>query len=219
MNNLKSKVWLVAFLLFSSVPASFAARAEQTGVPATIVVLGDSLSAGYGLGPGESFPEQLQAALTKRGIAVKIVGAGVSGDTTSGGLARLDWSVPDGTDGVIVELGANDGLRGVPVPKMRENLDAIAARLEERDIAVLLTGMEAPPNMGENYVMEFRSVYRDLSDEYGLMLYPFFLDGVASDASLNQSDGIHPTAEGIGIIVERILPTVERFVQSLRPSP
>ncbi|MEL6751829.1 MAG: arylesterase, partial [Pseudomonadota bacterium] len=183
-------------------PAS--ALAEQTGVPANIVVLGDSLSAGYGLQPGESFPERLQDALSERGVAAKIIGAGVSGDTTSGGLARLDWSVPEGTDGVILELGANDGLRGLPVPTMRANLVAMIERLQERDIAVLLTGMRAPPSMGDAYAKEFDATYPTLSDEYELMLYPFFLDGVAAEASLNQADGIHPTAEGIDVIVERI---------------
>ena len=195
------------------------AKAEQTGVPATIVVLGDSLSAGYGLAAGESFPEQLQVALDERGIAVKIVGAGVSGDTTSGGLARLDWSVPDGTDGVLIELGANDGLRGLPVASMKANLDAMITRLKERDIAVLLTGMEAAPNMGAGYVTAFRAAFRDLAQAHNVMFYPFFLDGVATVAKLNQADRIHPTAEGIGVVVEKILPTVERFVQSLRPSP
>ncbi len=215
MNLLKCAAAFVLVALFFALPV----RAEQTGVPATIVVLGDSLSAGYGLEAGESFPEQLQVALNERGIAAKIVGAGVSGDTTSGGLARLDWSVPDGTDGVILELGANDGLRGLPVASMKANLDAMIARLKERNIAVLLTGMEAAPNMGADYVTAFRAAFRDLSDTHNVMFYPFFLDGVASVARLNQADGIHPTAEGIGVVVENILPTVERFVQSLRPSP
>lgn len=205
--------------LFAACFSTLSVRAEQTGLPATIVVLGDSLSAGYGLQPGESFPERLQAALDKRGVAVKIAGAGVSGDTTSGGLARLDWSVPDGTDGVILELGANDGLRGVPVENVRNNLAAMIEQLQSRNIAVLLTGMRASPSMGSAYANEFDAIYPALAQEYETDFYPFFLDGVAADAELNLDDGIHPTAEGIDVIVGRILPTVEAFVQSLRPSP
>ena len=210
---------LMPIVAFLALAAPAPATAEQTGIPSTIVVLGDSLSAGYGLAPGESFPEKLQAALTERGVATRIVGAGVSGDTTSGGLARLDWSVPEGTDGVILELGANDGLRGVPVERMRDNLKDMIERLQARDIAVLLTGMEAPPNMGAAYTDAYRAAFAGLADEYELSFYPFFLDGVAGQAALNQADGIHPTAEGIDVIVKRILPSVEAFAQRLRPLP
>jgi acyl-CoA thioesterase-1 len=214
------KLLQCAFVILSAACFSvLPGRAEQTGIPATIVVLGDSLSAGYGLQPGESFPERLQVALDERGVAVKIVGAGVSGDTTSGGLARLGWSVPDGTDGVILELGANDGLRGVPVENVRDNLAAMIEQLQGRNIAVLLTGMRASPSMGSTYASEFDVIYPELAQEYETDFYPFFLDGVAADAALNLDDGIHPTAEGIDVIVERILPSVEALVEGLRPSP
>ncbi|MDD9911247.1 MAG: arylesterase [Ahrensia sp.] len=185
----------------------------------TIVVLGDSLVAGYQLAAGEGFVDQLQIALEEKGIPVEIVGAGVSGDTTSGGLARLDWSVPDGTDGVLLELGANDALRGLPPETTRENLDAMITRLQERGIKVLLAGMLAPPNMGEDYASAFNPIYAELAEEQGVALYPFFLDGVAGEANLNLGDGIHPNPVGIKVIVRKIMPTVERFIQDMRPTP
>lgn len=206
------------FALFAALFLILPAQGQQSEKLATIVVLGDSLSAGYGLNPGESFPEKLQIALDERGVGAKIIGAGVSGDTTSGGLARLAWSVPDGTDGVLLELGANDGLRGVPVANVRANLSAMIEQLQGRNIAVLLAGMRASPSMGSAYAREFDAIYPELAREYGVAFYPFFLDGVAADANLNQADGIHPTAEGIDVIVERILPSVEAFVESLRPA-
>lgn len=181
-----------------------------------IVALGDSLTAGYGLAPGEGFPAQLQAALKERGHDVEIVDAGVSGDTSTGGLSRLDWSVPDEADGVIVELGANDALRGIPPDLTRQSLDDIVGRLTERGKAVLLAGMKAPPNMGDDYAGRFDAIYPDLAGEHDIILYPFFLDGVAGNLSLNQPDGIHPTAEGIGVIVEGMLPKVEELISRIR---
>lgn len=181
-----------------------------------IVALGDSLTAGYGLAPGEGFPAQLQAALKERGHDVEIVDAGVSGDTSTGGLSRLDWSVPDEADGVIVELGANDALRGIPPDLTRQSLEAIVGRLTERGKAVLLAGMKAPPNMGDDYAGRFDAIYPDLAGEHDIILYPFFLDGVAGNLSLNQPDGIHPTAEGIGVIVEGMLPKVEELISRIR---
>ena len=155
--------------------------------------------------------------MRQKGLAVEIVNAGVSGDTTQGGLERLDWSVPDGTDGVILELGANDALRGVDPALTRQNLEATIARLTERKIPVLLTGMYAPRNLGEDFVKRFDAIYPELAKKHGLVLYPFFLDGIAGDRVLNQPDLLHPTAEGVRVIATRILPTVERFLATLRP--
>jgi acyl-CoA thioesterase-1 len=180
--------------------------------PVRIVALGDSLTAGLGLARADAFPAKLEAALRARGIAVAIENAGVSGDTTSGGLARLDWSVPDGTDAVILELGANDALRGLDPNAARAALETIVKRLKARRIAVLLAGMLAPRNLGPDYARAFDPIYPDLASAYDLVLYPFFLDGVAADRALNQGDGLHPTAAGIDVIVARILPKVEELV-------
>jgi len=180
-----------------------------------IVVLGDSLSAGYGLNPGNSFPEKLQKSLIQKYPNILIENAGVSGDTSSGGLARLNWSVPQDTNGVIIELGANDALRGISPKLTADNLAKIIDQLTKRDIKVLLTGMLAPPNMGEDYAKEFNLIYESLAETKMLMFYPFFLEGVAGDPSLNQKDGIHPTAKGIDIIVDKMSPTVEMFISFL----
>ncbi|MGI9354043.1 MAG: arylesterase [Rhizobiaceae bacterium] len=204
-------------ILFTVFAAATAARAQDD--PPDIVVLGDSLVAGFQLGQGEGFPEQLQAALDRNGIAAKIIGAGVSGDTSSGGLSRLEWSVPDGTDAVIVELGANDALRGLPPETTRENIKTIIERLQERDIKVMLAGMMAPPNMGEDYAKAFNPIYKELAEEYGTPFYPFFLDGVAAEPNLNLEDGIHPNPVGVKVIVSKILPHVELLIEELRPSP
>jgi acyl-CoA thioesterase I len=190
-----------------AVPAALAADR-----PLRIVALGDSLTAGYGLAANEAFPVRLQRALAAKGIATEIANAGVSGDTASGGLARLDWSVPDGTDAVIVELGANDSLRGFDPKVTRGALEALLRRLSDRHIPVLLCGMLAPRNMGAEYGAAFDAIYPDLAKSYGAILYPFFLDGVATDPKLNQRDGLHPTAAGVDVIVQKILPAVERLV-------
>ncbi len=189
-----------------------AARAAN---PVRLVALGDSLTAGYQLPPAAAFPVQLERALTARGLAVTVENAGVSGDTASGGLARLDWAIGDGVKGVLLELGANDALRGVPPAETRAALDAIITRLKERGIAVLLIGMRAPPNMGAEYQAAFDAIYPDLAAKHGVPLYPFFLDGVVADPSLNLPDGMHPTEKGVAVIVERILPVVEKFIASL----
>jgi acyl-CoA thioesterase-1 len=180
--------------------------------PLRIVALGDSLTAGYGLPQSAAFPVVLERALKARGHNVEIVNAGVSGDTASGGLERLDWSVPDGADGVILELGANDMLRGLDPAAIRRALDAIVTRLKARGIPVLLAGMYASRNLGADYVQRFDAIYRDLAAEHGLVLYPFFLEGVVGQRQLNLPDGLHPTAKGVETIVERILPTVESFL-------
>jgi acyl-CoA thioesterase-1 len=181
-----------------------------------IVALGDSLTAGFGLPVDATFPAKLEAVLKAKGLAVEIINAGVSGDTASRGRARLDWSVPEGTDAVIVELGANDMLMGVDPKVTRNALTNIVRRLTGRGIAVLLAGMRAAPNLGADYGHAFESIYSELAAEYGVLLYPFFLDGVAADAKLNQADGIHPTAAGVDQIVTRMLPTVEELVARVR---
>jgi acyl-CoA thioesterase-1 len=200
--------------MLAHAPAGPAARAADR--PVRIVAFGDSLTAGYGLAADEAFPVRLQRALAAKGVATEIANAGVSGDTTSGGLARLDWSVPDGTDAVILELGANDALRGIDPKVTRGALDAMLRRLRERHIAVLLCGMLAPRNLGADYGAAFDAVYPDLAREYGVALYPFFLDGVATAPKLNQRDGLHPTAAGVDVIVANILPAVERLVAQAR---
>lgn len=188
------------------------AYAQAAEGAVNIVAVGDSLTAGYGLAANDAFPAQLQRALKAKGVAVKVVNAGVSGDTATGGLARLDWSVPDGTDAVILELGANDALRGFDPAVTRKALDTMLHRLQERKIPVLLCGMVAPPNLGAEYGRAFNSIYPDLAAQTGAILYPFFLAGVAADRKLNQSDGLHPTAAGVAVIVDRILPEVEELI-------
>ena len=184
--------------------------------PIRIVALGDSLTAGYGLADQDGFVPRLRAALTAKGVVADIADAGVSGDTASDGLERLDWSVPQGTDAVIVELGANDMLRGIDPQVTRNALDPILARLAQRHIAVMFCGMKAAPNLGAQYGRAFDGIYRELAAKYGALLYPFFLDGVAADAALTQPDGLHPNAAGVGVIVGRILPKVEELVERVR---
>jgi acyl-CoA thioesterase I len=184
--------------------------------PVKMVVLGDSLSAGLGLSGPAAFPARLKKALKDKGIEVDMINAGVSGDTASGGRDRLDWSVPAGTEAVIVELGANDALRGTDPAVTRAALTDIVSRLKARRIAVMLCGMLAPPNYGQDYAARFNTIYPDLAKKFDVPLYPFFLAGVAADPKLNQADGIHPTAEGVDIIVANILPTVQAFLGTIR---
>jgi acyl-CoA thioesterase I len=207
---------LVLGLALLAGPAAFAQTpAPGAAKPIKMVVLGDSLSAGFGLSGPAAFPGRLQKALKDKGIAVEMINAGVSGDTTSGGRDRLDWSVPEGTEAVILELGANDALRGIDPKVTRAALSDILTRLKARGIAVLLCGMLAPPNYGSDYAARFNAIYPDLAKAFGVPLYPFFLEGVASEAKLNQADGLHPTAEGIDVIVKNILPTVEAFLGAI----
>lgn len=187
-------------------------RPASAADPIAIVALGDSLTAGYGLSESESFPVKLEAALTSRGYEATVVNAGVSGDTAEEGLARLDWSVPDGTDAVIVELGANDALRGMDPSGARAALDEIVGRLRARKIEVLIAGMEASSALGEAYVAAFRAMYPEIAEKHDALLYPFFLDGVAIDPKLNQPDGLHPTGKGVDVIVGRMLPKVEALI-------
>ena len=189
--------------------------------PVKIVALGDSLTAGYGLPDKDGFVPRLNAALAAKGIAADVANAGVSGDTASDGLARLDWSVPQGTAADIVELGANDMLRGIKPEIVRDALETILRQLAAQHIAVLLCGMRAAPNLGAEYGQAFDRIYPELAAKYGVPLYPFFLDGVASNLNLTQRDGMHPNAAGVDVIVGRILPKVEDLiarVRSQRPS-
>lgn len=189
------------------------ARAEEAPeAPLEIVALGDSLTAGYMLPPGAGFAEQLEKALKNEGYKVNVVNAGVSGDTSSGGLARLDWALSEDTDAVILELGANDALRGIPPEITERNLGTIITKLKERGITVLLAGMLAPPNMGQDYETVFNAVYPSLAEKHDLVLYPFFLDGVAAEPDLNLGDGMHPNEEGVKVMVDRILPSVEEMI-------
>jgi len=186
-----------------------------SGKPIKMVVLGDSLSAGLGLSAPAAFPARLQKSLENKGIKVEMINAGVSGDTASGGRDRLDWSIPEGTEAVILELGANDALRGTDPAVTRSALSDILTRLKARKIAVLLCGMLAPRNYGSDYAARFDAIYPELSKSFGVPLYPFFLEGVAAEAKLNQPDGLHPTAEGVDLIVKNILPTVEAFIGTI----
>jgi len=206
---------VLGMLLMPAGTAFAQTSAARETKPIKMVVLGDSLSAGLGLSASSAFPARLQKSLETKGIAVDMINAGVSGDTTSGGRDRLDWSVPEGTEAVILELGANDALRGIDPRVTRAALTDILTRLKARKIAVLLCGMVAPPNYGSEYSARFNAIYPELAKSFGVPLYPFFLEGVATDARLNQADGLHPTEEGVDVIVKNILPTVEAFLGTI----
>ncbi|MFM8747841.1 MAG: arylesterase [Aestuariivirga sp.] len=178
----------------------------------TVLALGDSLTAGYGLQPSDAFPVKLEAALRARGHDVKVINAGISGDTALDGASRLEWALAEPVDAVIVELGANDALRGLPVPQAEQALDQALSELTERKIPVLLAGMRAPPNLGPEYQAAFDGMYPRLAEKHGVLLYPFFLDGAAADPKLNQADGMHPNPAGVDVIVARILPSVEQLL-------
>ena len=184
-------------------PAPTAGRAR-------VVALGDSLTAGLGLPPEQSWPSLVQEKITQAGLDVEVVNAGVSGDTTAGGLRRLDWALDGDVKVLVIELGANDGLRGLPADQMRDNLAQMIRTAKDRGISVLLCGMEAPPNFGPQYTREFRKVYADLADEHDIAFLPFFLDGVAGNPALNQADGIHPNEEGTRRVADLVW-------QSLQP--
>ena len=209
---------MYAALCSAALVAALAIPAAMAERPVKIVALGDSLTAGLGLPEREGFVPRLQAALAAKGFAAEVVNAGVSGDTASTGLARLDWSVPDGTDAVILELGANDMLRGMNPQVTREALDGILRHLKDRHVAVLLCGMRAAPNLGGDYSQSFVRIYSELAAKYSVLLFPFFLDGVAADPNLNQHDGLHPNAAGVEVIVARILPNVEELIARVRAS-
>ena len=197
-------------MLFASIFLAISAFSGPVRADAPVIVaFGDSLTAGYGLANADSFPEQLSAAMKAAGREAKVINAGVSGDTTAGGASRIDWALADRPDLIIIELGANDGLRGFEPAKTRENLDLILARSLESGAQVLFTGMMAPRNLGSDYVAEFDGLFPALAEKHAeAVFYPFFLDGVAANPDLNLGDGIHPNADGVSVIVERILPYV-----------
>ena len=182
----------------------------------TILVMGDSLTAGYGLAETDSSPAQLERSLSKLGRDVRIINSGVSGDTSAGGRARLDWALAENPDAVILELGANDGLRGLDPRKTEANLGAMIRKIGKQKIPILLTGMRAPPNLGPEYEAEFNGLYRRLARRHKILLYPFFLEGVAAIPSLNQADAIHPNAEGVAEIVNRIRPIILQLIDEMR---
>ncbi len=220
VNAAGRRLAFAAVLLLFGLGVLMAGAAELAAKePLRLMVLGDSLTAGYGLAESEGFPAKLEAALRAEGYAVEVIDAGVSGDTTAGGLARLPWllggppeSLPDA---VMVELGGNDGLRGLDPQAMYANLDAILTLLADRGVPTLLTGMKAPPNLGAEYGRAFEAVFHRLADKHGVALYPFFLEGVALVPRLNQPDGIHPNADGVAEIVRRILPATKAFLDRL----
>ena len=205
---------LVQALAFAAVLVTASHAATRT---LRLVALGDSLTAGFGLSPGKAFPDRLEAALRAKGWDVKVINAGVSGDTAAAGLARYDWAVPPDADALIVELGANDMLRGFDPEATKATLATILNRAKSAHLPTLIAGMRAARNLGPEYDRAFDAIYPELAAAYGATLYPFFLDGVAGDAKLNQPDGLHPTGEGVAVIVERILPAVEGLLKKISP--
>src|SRR5712671_2513929 len=209
-------ILVLAIVFMTAATASAQTSATGPTKPIKMVVLGDSLSAGLGLSAASAFPARLQKSLKINGIDVDMINAGVSGDTSSGGRDRLDWSVPEGTDAVILELGANDMLRGIDPQLTRHALEEIVRRLTQRHVVVLLAGMRAAANFDSKYRRDFDAIYPELAVRYDLLLYPFFLDGIVGEGALNQGDGLHPSAAGVDAIVVRILPTVEELVRQAR---
>ncbi len=204
---------MVVMVAIAALLAATGLHANAARLPAPVIVaFGDSLTAGYGLAQDQAFPARLQQALRARGQEVKVVNAGVSGDTAAAGLARLDWSLPEDASAVIIELGANDALQGLDPQATKATLEKIIAQVQARGLPILLAGMEAPRNMGKDYVEAFGAIYPDLAARYDLLLYPFFLDGVALDDGLTLDDGLHPNAQGVARIVEGILPKVEELL-------
>ncbi|MDG5467037.1 arylesterase [Deltaproteobacteria bacterium IMCC39524] len=207
--------FLLKLVLFTilTVSSSFANSTATNSV--VILVLGDSLTAGYGLARDESFPRQLENSLATSGYPVTVINAGVSGDTSAGGLARLEWALAVNPQVVLVELGANDALRGLDPTQTYDNLDQILARLKKASCRIVLAGMRAPRNLGLDYTLEFDQIYPDLAERHDLYFYPFFLDGVATDPGLNQADGIHPNAEGVRVVVKGIQPLVVKAIEEV----
>jgi acyl-CoA thioesterase-1 len=211
-----NSLWIALALVLALAGAPAAQTQAQGRAPLRIVVLGDSLVAGFQLKASDAFPAQLERALKARGHQVDVINAGVSGDTTAAGLERLQWAVPDRTDAVIVELGANDALRGLDPAKARANLDKILTAVKAGGAEVLLAGMLAPRNLGEDYARKFDAIYPALAGKHGALLYPFFLDGVVLNPQLNLSDGMHPNSKGVAEITRRILPVVEELIVRVR---
>ncbi len=211
--RLRLPLLLPAALLLVAAATLRPALADE---PLRLMAFGDSLIHGYGLPAGETFPDQLERALDEAGHEVEVINAGSSGETTAGGRARLAWNLSENPDALILLLGANDGLRGLDPAETRANLEAMLQTLGEEEVPVLLAGMRAPPNLGDDYGREFNALYPELAETYGPVFYPFFLEGVAARPALNQDDGIHPNAEGVAHIVEAMLPAVEELLQRAR---
>ena len=210
---------LMAILAPSIMAGDLALSAAQSSQPVRILAFGDSLTQGYGVPPGMEFPARLEKALNAKGLDVTVINAGVSGETTAGGLARADWLLGDGQSGpdaVILELGANDGLRGLPVAEMEKNLDTILSKLKARNIPVLFAGMKGPRNFGARYAQDYDAVFPKLAAKYDALFYPFFLEGVALDRALVQADGLHPNPQGVDVIVKGIEPLAERLAQQAK---
>ena len=214
---MKRRVSLVALLVAILLCAAALPKSEAKEQETVIVALGDSLTAGLGLLQSESFPAKLEATLKAQGRNVTVVNAGVSGDTVSAALDRLAWALPPNTSAVIVELGGNDALQGLPPAQIEASLAKIIERVKAKGLSVLIAGMESPRNMGKDYVAQFHAIYPDLAERYGAVLYPFFLDGVALDPGLTQEDGIHPNAKGVDRIVVGILPKVDELLAQVKP--
>lgn len=202
--------------IFTALALLFLASIAALAKPATILVLGDSLTAGLGLPPEQAFPAKLEAALKAKYPDLTVMNAGVSGDTAADGLARLDWALAPEVNAVIIELGANDALRGLDPAQAEAALDKIIAGVKAKGLPVLLAGMRAPPNLGPDYAGKFDPMYERLAAKHGVLLYPFFLEGVAADAALNQADGIHPNADGVDKIVSGIMPLTEQLIESVK---
>jgi acyl-CoA thioesterase I len=208
-------IWLILAIFAAGINGIAAAAAK----PVKILAIGTSLTQGYNLPPGTEFTAVLQARLKAKGHDVVIVNAGVSGDTSAGGLARLDWALSDDVAGAIVELGSNDALRGLDVAGTRTNLDQLLGKLKGRKVAVLFTGMKSPRNLGPDYVAAFDALYPELAKKHGVLFYPFFLEGVAANLKLNQADGIHPNEAGTKVIVKGILPYAEKLLGQIKAKP
>ena len=208
---MKRVVALLTMLAALAVLAPLHRIEASPGAP-VIVAFGDSLTSGLGLPRDQAFPAQLQVALTARGSEAKVVDAGVSGDTATAALARLDWALPDDADAVIIELGGNDALQGIPPEGTKAALGKVIEKVQARGLPILLAGQEAPPNMGKDYTDQFRAIYADLASRYEVIFYPFFLEGAALNDDLMQSDGIHPNAKGVAVIVENIMPKVDELL-------
>lgn len=208
-------IWLILVVFLAGINGIEAAAAK----PLRVLAFGTSLTQGYNLPPGSDFTAVLQARLRSKGYDVLVINAGVSGDTSAGGLARLEWTLAENFDGAIVELGSNDALRGLDVAQTRRNLDEIVAALKKRGIVVLLTGMKAPRNLGPEYVTEFDALFPALAKKHGVLFYPFFLEGVAADLKLNQADGIHPNEQGTQVVVRGILPYAQKLIEQINSKP
>jgi acyl-CoA thioesterase I len=211
---MKCRALLLAIAV-AGLPLAPLHRIEASPSAPVIVAFGDSLTAGLGLPQDQAFPAKLQAALKARGTEAKVINAGVSGDTAAAALARLDWALPDDADAVIIELGGNDALQGIPPEGTKAAIEKVIQQVQARGLPILLAGQEAPRNMGKDYVDQFRAIFADLAQRYNVIFYPFFLEGVALNDELMQADGLHPNAKGVAVIVENIMPKVDELLAKI----